>query len=157
MDVNLTLSPEQLENLRTQAHAGVRPAYLQREFGMEYDDAVRVLDTAVSLGLLEIEGKRVVAASPRCAQCYERRASSPANSVPPASDREAIPPQLRFRVLQRDGFRCQYCGRAARDGAILHLDHVVPVAAGGETSEGNLITACDQCNIGKSDAPIPGV
>lgn len=68
--------------------------------------------------------------------------------------RDPIPPQLRFRVLQRDGFRCQYCGRAVRDGATLHLDHVVPVAAGGETTEDNLITACETCNLGKSASEV---
>lgn len=68
--------------------------------------------------------------------------------------REPIPAQLRFRVLQRDGFRCQYCGRSAADGAALHLDHVVPVADGGETSADNLLTACDQCNLGKGTSPV---
>ena len=68
--------------------------------------------------------------------------------------RDPIPAQLRFRVLQRDGFRCQYCGRSARDGATLHLDHVVPVAAGGETSEDNMISACDTCNLGKSTREV---
>jgi 5-methylcytosine-specific restriction endonuclease McrA len=65
--------------------------------------------------------------------------------------REPIPAQLRFKVLQRDGFRCQYCGRGAReDGVVLHADHVIPVVAGGETNEGNLMTACASCNLGKA-------
>jgi Restriction endonuclease len=65
-----------------------------------------------------------------------------------------IPARLRFRVLQRDAFRCQYCGKSARDGAVLHLDHVVPVAAGGATTEDNLITACEICNLGKSATEV---
>jgi 5-methylcytosine-specific restriction endonuclease McrA len=32
---------------------------------------------------------------------------------------------------------------------VLHADHVVPVAAGGETTEVNLVTACETCNLGK--------
>jgi 5-methylcytosine-specific restriction endonuclease McrA len=32
---------------------------------------------------------------------------------------------------------------------VLHVDHVVPLAAGGTTSEGNLRTACEECNLGK--------
>ena len=40
-------------------------------------------------------------------------------------------------------------GRAARPDVVLHVDHVVPVAAGGTTSEDNLLTACEECNLGK--------
>jgi HNH endonuclease len=68
--------------------------------------------------------------------------------------RQRIPAQLRFRILQRDGFRCVYCGRSEQDGAVLHIDHVTPVASGGLTVEGNLATACDQCNLGKSDTDV---
>jgi len=59
-----------------------------------------------------------------------------------------IPKGVRFNVFKRDGFRCQYCGRAAPD-VILHVDHIVPVAAGGGNDELNLITACQDCNLGK--------
>lgn len=59
--------------------------------------------------------------------------------------------RLRFKIFQRDNFRCQYCGRSAKDGAILHVDHVYPASKGGMFSPGNLVTACFDCNIGKSD------
>ena len=127
----------------------LRPAFLQRELGEGYERAVAVIDAAVRLGMLEVTKTGVVAAEARCAQCYERRAA-PERGTANSRIREAVPSQLRFRVFQRDAFRCQYCGRAARDGATLHLDHIVPVAAGGETNEGNLITACETCNLGKS-------
>jgi hypothetical protein len=72
-----------------------------------------------------------------------------------ARDRHAIPAQLRFTVLLRDGFRCRYCGRtAAEPGVGLHVDHVVPLAAGGATCEDNLMTACSECNLGKSTRPV---
>jgi 5-methylcytosine-specific restriction endonuclease McrA len=42
-------------------------------------------------------------------------------------------------------------------GRLLHVDHVVPVAAGGGTSEDNLLTACAECNLGKGTrAMVPG-
>jgi hypothetical protein len=67
----------------------------------------------------------------------------------------AIPAQLRFTVLLRDGFRCRYCGRtAAEPGVGLHVDHVVPLVAGGATCEDNLMTACSECNLGKSTRPV---
>lgn len=60
-----------------------------------------------------------------------------------------IRPSLRFRVLQRDGFRCRYCGISADDGAVLHVDHVHPRALGGANTMDNLVTACLPCNLGK--------
>ena len=62
--------------------------------------------------------------------------------------------RLRALVLMRDGARCQLCGVEARNGAILHVDHVVPWSKGGETVLDNLQVLCHVCNIGKSDAQI---
>jgi len=56
---------------------------------------------------------------------------------------------LRFKVLNRDGFRCKYCGSTAEE-APLHVDHVVPIARGGKTRLSNLVTSCSPCNLGKS-------
>lgn len=58
--------------------------------------------------------------------------------------------KLRFTILQRDNFTCQYCGRKAPD-VVLHLDHIFPNSKGGLLVEENLITACSDCNIGKQD------
>jgi 5-methylcytosine-specific restriction endonuclease McrA len=59
-----------------------------------------------------------------------------------------MPAQLRFEILKRDGFRCQYCGAAAPH-ALLEVDHVVPVSAGGTNDPVNLRTCCSRCNRGK--------
>lgn len=56
--------------------------------------------------------------------------------------------RLRFKIFNRDGFACVYCG--ARPPTILHIDHVIPVANGGPTVEDNLVTACADCNMGKA-------
>lgn len=56
---------------------------------------------------------------------------------------------LRYEIMHRDGFKCQLCGRSAKDGAILHVDHIVPVSKGGKTEKNNLRILCDQCNLGK--------
>jgi 5-methylcytosine-specific restriction endonuclease McrA len=37
---------------------------------------------------------------------------------------------------------------------VLHVDHVVPLAAGGTSSEGNLRTACEECNLGKGTRAV---
>lgn len=59
--------------------------------------------------------------------------------------------RVRIIVLNRDGHRCQYCGRSPQDGARLEIDHVIPLAKGGTSSISNLITACFECNRGKKD------
>ena len=66
----------------------------------------------------------------------------------------SISARTRFEILKRDGFRCVYCGARAADGTTLHVDHVVPRARGGGDRPENLITACDRCNLGKSDVPL---
>lgn len=57
---------------------------------------------------------------------------------------------LRFDVFNRDGFRCRYCGRGPEQGVYLEADHVIPRSAGGPDSMANLVTACWDCNRGKS-------
>lgn len=64
--------------------------------------------------------------------------------------RETIPKGTRFEVLKRDRFTCQYCGRSAPD-VLLEIDHIKPVAKGGDNSIMNLITSCRDCNRGKRD------
>lgn len=64
--------------------------------------------------------------------------------------RVAIPKKTRFSVFKRDGFCCQYCGNKP-PVVVLEVDHIHPVAGGGDNSIDNLITACFDCNRGKSD------
>lgn len=64
-------------------------------------------------------------------------------------ERKYMTDQMRYDVLKRDDFTCQKCGATAKDGAKLHVDHIVPVYKGGKTTMSNLQTLCDRCNIGK--------
>lgn len=65
----------------------------------------------------------------------------------------AISKRLRFEILRRDSHACRYCGRSAPE-VKLHIDHVVPAALGGADDPANLVTACADCNTGKtSSAP----
>jgi 5-methylcytosine-specific restriction endonuclease McrA len=43
---------------------------------------------------------------------------------------------------------CHYCGRPfpAKE---LTMDHIVPVARGGKSAKGNIVTACKECNNAK--------
>lgn len=69
--------------------------------------------------------------------------------------RRPIPSGLRFAVLSEAGFRCTYCGLAAPE-ATLHVDHIVPVAAGGRNDRTNLVAACSACNLGKRARGVAG-
>lgn len=62
--------------------------------------------------------------------------------------RKNISKKLRFEVFKRDKFTCQYCGAKAPD-VVLHVDHITPVAEGGDNDIMNLVTACQGCNLGK--------
>ncbi len=61
--------------------------------------------------------------------------------------------RLRFKVMQRDNFKCCACGASpAKDPAVeLHIDHIIPWAKGGESVIDNLQILCSKCNLGKSD------
>lgn len=62
--------------------------------------------------------------------------------------RKSLTKKTRFEVFKRDSFKCQYCGKSAPD-VILNVDHIKPVAAGGNNGMTNLITSCFDCNMGK--------
>lgn len=64
------------------------------------------------------------------------------------AERINIPPSIRIDALVHYGHRCIYCGATSRD-AKLQVDHVIPVAHGGTNEIGNLVVACQTCNIGK--------
>lgn len=67
--------------------------------------------------------------------------------------RKAIPKRIRFEVFKRDFFKCQYCGATAPN-VLLQVDHLHPVAEGGDNDITNLITSCEACNSGKSDKAL---
>lgn len=61
--------------------------------------------------------------------------------------------RMRFEILKRDGYTCQYCGRKPPE-IVLELDHIKPRSAGGEDVPENLIVACRDCNRGKSASGV---
>jgi hypothetical protein len=64
--------------------------------------------------------------------------------------RQRIKPSIRWSIFYRDGFACRYCGaQAGEEGVELHIDHALSVYEGGDNRIDNLITACQQCNVGK--------
>lgn len=61
-----------------------------------------------------------------------------------------IPARLRRLVLSRSDERCEYCHLSqAGQEATFHIDHITPVASGGQTVAGNLALACVSCSLRK--------
>ena len=61
--------------------------------------------------------------------------------------------KLREFIKNRDNFTCCKCGNSTHvePNLLLEIDHVIPVAKGGPTEEGNLQTLCWKCNRSKGD------
>ncbi|ALF51678.1 HNH nuclease [Nostoc piscinale CENA21] len=61
-----------------------------------------------------------------------------------------IPPEVRQYVFQRDKYQCQSCGKMDLE-TNLTIDHIIPLARGGQNDISNLHTLCLTCNLKKSD------
>jgi 5-methylcytosine-specific restriction endonuclease McrA len=64
-------------------------------------------------------------------------------------------------VFERDRWHCHLCGcrtpqrlRGTFEANAPELDHIIPLAAGGEHSRRNTACACRRCNIAKADRPM---
>lgn len=95
------------------------------------------------------EAKRKV----RSGSSHRRRAVKNGGRYEPVSKR---------KVFERDGWRCYLCGcdtpltkSGTQDDAAPELDHVIPLAAGGDHTYENTRCACRRCNRAKG-ASLPG-
>lgn len=66
-----------------------------------------------------------------------------------------------FEIFDRDGWRCHLCGcktpkrlRGTYEDNAPELDHLVPLAAGGEHTRLNTACSCRKCNGQKADKPL---
>lgn len=59
--------------------------------------------------------------------------------------------ELRERIMIRDNYTCQLCGKYMPDEVGLQIDHIIPVAKGGKTVTSNLRVLCSKCNGSKAD------
>ncbi|GAB4677595.1 hypothetical protein MOKP105_04600 [Mycobacterium avium subsp. hominissuis] len=60
-------------------------------------------------------------------------------------------------IFQRDKYRCHSCRRRCKKNAVVPnplaptIDHLIPLAAGGDHTRANVATACFECNSIKGD------
>jgi hypothetical protein len=61
--------------------------------------------------------------------------------------------ELRYKVLKEHGGKCECCGKTARDGVVIHVDHIKPRSKfpSLELVFENLQVLCEDCNLGKSN------
>ncbi len=66
--------------------------------------------------------------------------------------RSYVPKLLRKKVVEQARQRCGYCLTAeANVGYKMDIEHIIPISAGGLTTENNLWLSCAECNSYKSD------
>ena len=65
-----------------------------------------------------------------------------------------IPPEVRKYVFERDYYQCQSCGKTQLETQ-LTIDHIIPLARGGQNDISNLQTLCHPCNQQKKHYPDP--
>lgn len=56
-----------------------------------------------------------------------------------------IPQEVRKYVFSRDKYQCQSCGQTNLE-TNLTIDHIIPLALGGQNDISNLQTLCFSCN-----------
>lgn len=102
--------------------------------------------------------KRRVFCSGRCAKAEDLRIRHAARRAKEAGVEivDAVDPML---VFKRDGWRCYLCGvetpqdlRGTTDPNAPELDHIEPIAEGGEHSYANVACCCRSCNWSKGAA-----
>lgn len=112
-----------------------------------YHYLYKILIFAFALGILKLLVFRLIDESKRKKRRRYYQDKRAANDAEHAK----VTRQMRYEVLRRDRFKCVKCGRSAKDGVRLHVDHIVPVSRGGKSVMNNLQTLCEDCNCGKGN------
>lgn len=88
----------------------------------------------------------------------KRRAKAKRRAVERGARADNIDP---IAVFDRDGWKCQLCGertprrlRGTTQDRAPELDHVLPLALGGQHTWGNVQCACRACNLAKGATPL---
>ena len=63
---------------------------------------------------------------------------------------------IRAKVYNRDGGRCQYCGRELTR-VEAQADHLIPKSRGGTKTLDNLVLCCEPCNQRKGSRTVAEV
>ncbi|WP_076149511.1 HNH endonuclease [Ligilactobacillus murinus] len=73
----------------------------------------------------------------------------------PKGKRPKISKAKRKRIFERCEGRCAYCAKGLELGTFdACIDHVKPLAKGGNNEDENLVMACRKCNASKHDKTL---
>lgn len=64
---------------------------------------------------------------------------------------EDFTPEQKEIILKKDSYKCVICGIGKREGAELHIDHIIPKDWGGKATIENGQTLCSRCNFLKKN------
>jgi hypothetical protein len=129
------LAPERYKvqfTLSREAHDKLRRAQDLLRHSIPSGDPAAIFERALTLLVEDLEKRKLGAASrPRAGQ-------------PAAADSRHVPASVRREVWARDEGRCAFVGSNGRcaERGFLELHHVIPLAAGGETTAENLELRC---------------
>jgi 5-methylcytosine-specific restriction endonuclease McrA len=138
------------ESIVTQCTAAATESFLEK-YGdlpatqclMPSKRANEVLQYAASHALAEM--RRLVELRKAGIGCVTL--ASPSFDLKPTRHKRDVPLSLRESILRESPF-CVRCG-ATPPHAVLHVDHITPLARGGTNGKDNLQVLCRECNIGK--------
>ena len=82
----------------------------------------------------------------RYKQLEKIRFEATLNEYNSKSQRKLMTPLLRKKIMERDHYTCQNCGKYMPDEVGLHIDHIIPIAKGGKSVASNLRVLCSKCN-----------
>jgi len=72
-----------------------------------------------------------------------------------------LTPEEGLRILERDRYRCQYCGldgmASFENSLVMSVDFVTPRARKGKKVPANLVAACRPCNLIKGKRVFAGL
>lgn len=79
---------------------------------------------------------------------------APLRSHKEKNQRKLMTPELRKKIMHRDNYTCQACGKYMPDEVGLQIDHIIPISKGGKSVESNLQVLCSKCNGKKSNRMV---
>ena len=88
-----------------------------------------------------------------CRKFRSERKAEPKTEIPAADIDHYNVRENRIKVYERDSYKCRYCQKQLTRFTAT-LDHITPVAEGGDNGVENLVTACLGCNSRKHRRPL---
>jgi hypothetical protein len=120
------------------------------------------LESMLEEKLLEVKGRVVIKCLPNeslrdeqvegfVRLVLDRSDLELAQAVTRATRRVGVSTADRRTMEERQNYRCALCGKVLVKKAEPHVDHIQPIALGGNNELSNYQLLCAECNLGKSN------